>query len=150
MIRIALASAMALLAFGAERVQVETHRDGFDAHMTRVKNKGWRQIEAPALTGTDPEATLEVLLAIKQSNTKELEETLLEVSDPASPRYGQWLALEEVDALVAPASASVTAVTSWLASHNIQAEKGEACTHAHTVFLVQTERTCTHAHTHTH
>jgi len=123
MIRIALASAMALLAFGAERVQVETHRDGFDAHMTRVKNKGWRQLEAPDLTGTDPEATLEVLLAIKQSNTKELEETLLEVSDPASPRYGQWLALEEVDALVAPASASVTAVTNWLASHNIQAEK---------------------------
>lgn len=123
MLRFAVTSAMAVFVSGTQRVEVETHADGFDAHMARVRAKGWQQLEAHPNMGAAPPQTLELLLAVTQSNTEQLEQTLLAVSEPSNSRYGEHLTMEEVDALVAPASASVIAVTAWLAAHDIEATR---------------------------
>jgi hypothetical protein len=39
---------------------------------------------------------LQLLVAIKQQNVDVMERTLQEVSDPSSPKYGQWLSMEQV------------------------------------------------------
>lgn len=65
--------------------------------------------------------TLELTFAVKQTHTAQLEATLLEVSDPDSASYGQWLSNEDVHALVAPEPASREAVRSFLAAHGAEA-----------------------------
>ncbi len=49
--------------------------------------------------------------------------TLQAISDPASPRYGQWLSNADFDASYGPTSASVGAVQSWLRSEGFQVTK---------------------------
>jgi hypothetical protein len=44
----------------------------------------------------------------------------LEVSDPGGPYYGQYLSIDEVAALAAPAPESVRVVTEWLRSHGLE------------------------------
>ncbi|CDO70468.1 hypothetical protein BN946_scf184569.g11 [Trametes cinnabarina] len=62
------------------------------------------------------------VLALKPGNTSGLIKSLLDVSDPASSKYGQHLSKAEVDQLVAPPAESVQTVTSWLKNNGIDAE----------------------------
>ncbi|KAI0758073.1 tripeptidyl peptidase A [Fomes fomentarius] len=62
---------------------------------------------------------IELRIALPQSNFAELERHLYEVSDPFHERYGEHLAKEEVEALVAPHDESVHLVNEWLASHGL-------------------------------
>ncbi|KAI0654546.1 subtilisin-like protein [Cubamyces menziesii] len=62
------------------------------------------------------------VLALKPSNTSGLVKSLLDVSDPASPNYGNHLTKDQVDQLVAPQPESVQAVTSWLNKNGISPE----------------------------
>jgi len=56
---------------------------------------------------------------VRQQNTKQLEQVLLDVSSPASSNYGKHLRWEEVNSLVAPSASSVLAVETWLNHHSI-------------------------------
>ena len=83
------------------------------------------QLKTPAgwvaLGPAPADHTLELTFAVKQTHTAQLEATLLEVSDPDSASYGQWLSNEDVHALVAPEPASREAVRSFLAAHGAEA-----------------------------
>mmetsp|Transcript_39603 Transcript_39603/g.93323 ORF Transcript_39603/g.93323 Transcript_39603/m.93323 type:complete len:582 (-) Transcript_39603:209-1954(-) len=78
---------------------------------------GWTvQGRAPA------EHMLELTFAVKQSHLEDLQDTLLRVSDPNSPDYGQHLSNDEVQALVAPAVEDVARITAYLDAHGVAAE----------------------------
>lgn len=57
----------------------------------------------------------QVLLGVRQRNTAVVRDTLLALSDPSSPRYGQYLSLAELDALTTN-PASTRAAVAWLAA----------------------------------
>lgn len=59
-------------------------------------------------------------IALPQPRFPELEQHLVEISDPLHARYGDHLSKEDVEALVAPHPSSVNAVYQWLATHGIQ------------------------------
>ena len=109
--------ALALTVGSGALVEVEQHQDGFPAHMKRVELKGWT-LAAPA----DPDARLELLIAVKQENVEELKAMALAVSDPTSSDYGAHLSTEEAHDIVAPSAASAASVRGWLASHGVAAE----------------------------
>jgi len=72
------------------------------------------------LINRSPQTTrLQLLFAVKQSNLPHLEKTLLEVSDPDSKFYGQYLTNDEVHSLIAPDSSSIQEVKEFLASHGL-------------------------------
>ncbi|KAI0299096.1 tripeptidyl peptidase A [Multifurca ochricompacta] len=61
-------------------------------------------------------------IALPQHRFLELEQHLVEISDPFHERYGDHLSKEEVEALIAPHATSVDAVHEWLTGHGIQQE----------------------------
>jgi len=63
---------------------------------------------------------LELTFAVKQQNIDKLQQELLAVSVPSSPRYGQHLTNDEVHKLVAPRPEDIDAVMSFLASHGVE------------------------------
>ncbi|KAI9067832.1 subtilisin-like protein [Trametes sanguinea] len=71
---------------------------------------------------TSQPAIMKFVLALKPGNTSGLIQSLLDVSDPASSKYGQHLSKAEVDQLVAPPAESVQTVTNWLKNNGIEAE----------------------------
>jgi tripeptidyl-peptidase-1 len=54
--------------------------------------------------------------ALPWSNFDLLEARLLDVSDPTSPNYGEWMGQEEVNALTAPPAASRARASAFLAA----------------------------------
>jgi tripeptidyl-peptidase-1 len=78
---------------------------------------GWKpQAKSPANHG------LELLFAVKQSNLQTLEDTLLRVSNPDSPSYGEYMTNEEVHALVAPRLGHLEALQSFFEEHGVDHE----------------------------
>lgn len=68
------------------------------------------------------DAKLTLTVAVAQTNLKALEDVLFAVSEPDSPKYGQHLTRDEVDALVAPKPESVAAVLEWLQAGGVESE----------------------------
>lgn len=99
-----LALGAVLATASASRAVVETAPGAVPLHLWRVQRKA------------DASMPLDLTVAVKQQNTDKLESTLFAVSDPDSPRFGQHLSKEEVDALVAPKPESIARVLGWLAS----------------------------------
>jgi subtilase family serine protease len=61
--------------------------------------------------------------AVKEQNIDEVKRIANEVSDPDSPKYGQYLTQEKLDALVAPKESDMTAVKSWLSKNGLTYEQ---------------------------
>lgn len=91
-----------------------TDRVAYDA--PKVLRAGWVQGKRAPAT-----AKLQIHLLLKPENVAALEATLLEVSDPQSPRYGKHLSNEAVHALVAPSSSAFRAVSAFLSEHGVVA-----------------------------
>eukprot|EP00662_Eupelagonemidae_sp_cell21_P034161 gene34161-37687_t len=73
---------------------------------------GWRSV------GPSPRSQqVELVFAVKQTNTAELHDALMRVSDPTSPDYGRHLSNAEVHALVAPDPAAIDAVERHIRVH---------------------------------
>ncbi|EJD41708.1 family S53 protease [Auricularia subglabra TFB-10046 SS5] len=72
-----------------------------------------------AMHGADPDHMLKMRIALRQNNIAGLEEELMAVSDPASPRYGQHLSKEQVEEYVRPPPEVVAAVKAWLSDNGI-------------------------------
>ncbi|KFO24717.1 tripeptidyl-peptidase 1 [Fukomys damarensis] len=67
-----------------------------------------------SLGRVDPEEELSLTFALRQQNLKRLSELVQAVSDPSSPRYGKYLALEEVAELIRPSPLTLHTVQKWL------------------------------------
>ena len=70
---------------------------------------GWSVIgESPK------DARIELNFAVKQRNLQSLHDTLLSVSDPKSPSYGEHLSNEAVHALIKPSDEDIATVHSFI------------------------------------
>jgi tripeptidyl-peptidase-1 len=65
------------------------------------------------------EHVIQLRIALPQPRFPELEQHLIEISDPFHERYGDHLPKEQVEMLVTPHPTSVIVVHEWLASHGI-------------------------------
>jgi len=70
-----------------------------------------RESDAPA---SHP---IRLSIGLKQSRFDELERQLYEISDPDSPRYGQYMTSAEVNDLVKPTNDTLAQVHGWLREH---------------------------------
>ncbi|KAL2854044.1 peptidase S8/S53 domain-containing protein [Aspergillus pseudodeflectus] len=71
----------------------------------------------------DKQERLPVRIGLAQSNLDHGHDLLMEISDPASSRYGKYLSAEEVHGLFAPAEDSIEQVRAWLESKGIDASR---------------------------
>jgi tripeptidyl-peptidase-1 len=72
-----------------------------------------------SMGAANAEHEIKFLIALKQRNIEQLEQILAQVSDPESPQYGQYLSIQDLTNLLAPAEEDIAAVVSWLESHDI-------------------------------
>jgi subtilase family serine protease len=70
------------------------------------------------LSRPDAKAIHEVVFAIKQNNLDELEKKVLEMSDPDSPKYQQWMTFQEVGEMTQNTEGSAK-VLQWLDKYGI-------------------------------
>ena len=68
----------------------------------------------------DPDALIEVRIALTQSNLDEGYAHLMGVSDPDSPNYGQHWTIDDIHSKFAPSDESIEAVKTWLEDFGIQ------------------------------
>ncbi|KAI0631107.1 family S53 protease-like protein [Trametes polyzona] len=97
----------------------------YDASTSRVIRGQHASVPAgfvPVMEGLPSTTDLRFTVALKSPNNDKLIERLLEVSDPASDKYGQHLDQEEVDQLAAPHPEGLDAVNRWLMKNGVKAE----------------------------
>lgn len=70
---------------------------------------GWTKLEE-----AHPTQDIRFHLSMEHNKQEQFEQTLLEVSDPYHPRYGNHLSQEEMKALLRPSSESTLTITTWL------------------------------------
>ncbi|KAI0261747.1 family S53 protease-like protein [Gloeopeniophorella convolvens] len=68
---------------------------------------------------TSPDVVLKLRLALVQTDITGLQDDLMAVSTPDSPRYGQHLSKEEISTLVTPKPETISAIQSWLTSNGL-------------------------------
>lgn len=71
--------------------------------------QGWTQVRAPA-----PETRIHLRVALDQPNQELFEQTLLAVSTPEHPQYGEHLSASELKALLKPRDSSTDSILTWL------------------------------------
>ncbi|KUM56310.1 hypothetical protein ACN42_g10903 [Penicillium freii] len=69
------------------------------------------------------DSVLPVRIGLTQNNLEKGDEYLMAVSDPSSPKYGQYWTSEEVHNLFAPSKDSVDSVRRWLESSGIHGSR---------------------------
>ncbi|NWX39465.1 TPP1 peptidase, partial [Steatornis caripensis] len=67
-----------------------------------------------------PGREVQLTFALRQRGVGRLAQLVSAVSDPHSPRYGQYLSLERVQDLVQPSPATLMAVLKWLRGHGVE------------------------------
>ena len=76
---------------------------------THKRPLGWKRDGEPAKSHP-----IRLQFALKQRNMDLVEETLLRVSDPREPTYGEWMSLEQLTEMIAPSHSEVQLVLTWL------------------------------------
>ena len=66
-----------------------------------------------------PHQPLHLTFALKQQNTDQLEDLLLQVSDPDSLHYGKYIDIHDITAMVSPTEESLKVVGEWLEKHGV-------------------------------
>ena len=56
---------------------------------------------------------------MREQRLDAIKKIALDVNDPDSPNYGQFLSQEQLDGLVAPAAEDMAAVQGWLDEHHL-------------------------------
>ncbi|OBT61237.1 hypothetical protein VE03_09669 [Pseudogymnoascus sp. 23342-1-I1] len=77
---------------------------------------GWAQVRTPA-----PETKVALRIALEHPNQELFEQTLLDVSTPDHPKYGQHLSSAELKYMLKPRAESTDSVMSWLDSAKVPA-----------------------------
>jgi len=80
--------------------------------------EGWQKLHR-----VEANQILEFTLALKQQNKAELESILLEVSDPDSQNYGEYLTVDQITEIVSPSEETIEIVRIWLANNDVPQEK---------------------------
>ena len=62
-------------------------------------------------------------IGLTQTNLEKGHDYLMEVSDPASPKYGKYWTAEKVHNAFAPTDDAINAVKEWLTSSGIQSSR---------------------------
>jgi len=93
--------------FGPELTELEPD------HLLHIPSN-WHYVD-----DAKPRDSVRLVFALKQKDSKKLEETLYKVSDPSSPTYGHHLSLSEVGDLVAPREDTVRTVWLWLRTNGV-------------------------------
>ncbi|CAG8908338.1 unnamed protein product [Penicillium nalgiovense] len=107
-----------LCALAASAMAVPTAHD-YQLHERRDSiPKSW--VEGKKLDGN---VSLPVRIGLTQSNLDYGHELLMDLSNPHSSRYGQYLSIDEVHNLFAPTEKSVDDVRSWLESAGIAKDR---------------------------
>lgn len=88
----------------------------YEVDACRGARAGWYQAQHEAVSA-DHEVTFS--FAVKEQGLDEIKRVATEVSDPDSPKYGQYLTQAQIDEIVAPKTEDVQAVTSWLTSNGV-------------------------------
>ncbi|NXE70412.1 TPP1 peptidase, partial [Calcarius ornatus] len=68
----------------------------------------------------DPGQPVQLTFALRQRGAARLAHLVQDVSDPRSPRYGQYLTLEQLRDLVQPSPATLMTVLKWLQGHGVE------------------------------
>ena len=89
-------------------------------HERRLNSPHWIK-----RTKAAPETTLPVRIGLAQPNLHIGHDLLLEISDPRSEKYGQYMSAQEVGDLFRPSGASIDAVRDWLHNSGIDNERHE-------------------------
>lgn len=84
------------------------HDGGHVEHLRRVPD-GWKDVGAPRA-----DYKMRFRVALRSADTTILDRTIMEISSPSSPRYGQHLSRDGLKDLVKPRSESSVAVLNWL------------------------------------
>ena len=85
-----------------------------DQDLQYCQHKGWVEREK-----VGPQTVLELTFALKQENVDQLEELLLEVSNPDSQLYGKYISVDQITELVSPTKQTIGVVKSWLANLDV-------------------------------
>ena len=103
----------------------------------------------------DGDKVLPMRFGLTQSNIHRVEELLMEVSHPESPRFGQHYSPKDVVDLFAPSAETISAVTNWLVdagfardSMRLSANKGWISMDATTAQVEELLKTEYHVWTH--
>ncbi|KAJ7845098.1 family S53 protease, partial [Mycena leptocephala] len=83
-----------------------------------------RDSPPPGFSRLGPPAEDDILtlrLALPSRSIPDLHDVVYEISTPGNIRYGQYLTPDEITQFVAPATDTVSRVTSWLSSNNLTA-----------------------------
>mgnify|MGYP005988571601 CR=1 FL=1 len=67
--------------------------------------------------------TINMHIQLKEENLHKLQQRVLEISDPDHEDYGKHMSKGDINALTAPTNETIDIVTSWLASHGVDAGK---------------------------
>ncbi|KAJ7761364.1 subtilisin-like protein [Mycena metata] len=67
----------------------------------------------------DADTIVHFRIALAQSNISGLKDALDEVSNPSSPRYGQYLSKEQIVEHTQASPSTISAIQDWLTSHNL-------------------------------
>jgi tripeptidyl-peptidase I len=82
----------------------------------RALPPGWTQVRTPAA-----ETRINLRIALDHPNQDLFEQTLLDVSSPDHPKYGQHLSAPELKAMLKPRDDSTDSILSWLQGSKIAA-----------------------------
>ncbi|KAF5321996.1 hypothetical protein D9619_000563 [Psilocybe cf. subviscida] len=105
--------AFCLVVASSSLASPSAQRNAYQVREEVHSPRGWKQAGKP-----DPDQPMKLRIGLPQPNFHILEQNLYEVSDPFHGRYGQHLSKEEVEKLVAPHPASLSAVEKWLQEFN--------------------------------
>ncbi|KDR82525.1 hypothetical protein GALMADRAFT_828163 [Galerina marginata CBS 339.88] len=108
-----------LLALGGVALAVPSRRTTHALHEKRAMEP----VDWVKSRRVDPAWVLPMRFGLVQSNMDKLEEMLMSVSHPSSPRYGQHFNPEEVVETFAPTKESIDAVTGWLVDSGISRDR---------------------------
>ncbi|KXS98504.1 hypothetical protein AC578_2625 [Pseudocercospora eumusae] len=87
-------------------------------HQKRAPSHNWIKRDR-----VHSELTLPMRIGLTQSNLDKGHELLMEVADPASPKYGKHYTAEQVHDIFAPASQAVDAVRNWLEAAGVEGHR---------------------------
>lgn len=115
------ASAIALSLFASSVFGSVAGDSDFILKSSSQPPTGWEATGRPS-----PSQPITLRIALAQPNFPQLEQHLLEISDPNHARWREHLSKEEVETLSAPSEEGVTAVDDWLAQYGIHTSAATA------------------------
>jgi tripeptidyl-peptidase-1 len=113
----ALVAGLLSLASSAVYARSTSHVENVQVENLRHVPEGWKEVGAPEQT-----RRLQFRIAVHQPNHALFEQTLMEISTPSHPRYGQHLKRAELKELIKPRDESTDAVLQWLEESGVAEE----------------------------